>query len=246
MLETLPRTKERPILMSASMVQAFLAGNKTQTRRAFAKKHAFCLEGIKAFYEDGGGNWIGCSSDGPNEAAFVKKAYPNGEGIKCPYGQPGDRLWVRETWSTYPIHLANPKTKGKFWMPFGDKAAYYRASCPDLVNGADKWKPSIFMPREVSRIVLEVVSVRVERLQEISESDAIAEGLTKLTKDGTLFKYGIPDRDGLPGTDNTGWEWQYWCESPIDAYWALWESINGKGSWDENPWVWVVEFKKCQ
>lgn len=102
------------------------------------------------------------------------------------------------------------------------------------------------MPRWASRITLEVTGIRVERLQDISEEDAIAEGLSGITKDGKLIKYGIPDQDGLPGTDNTGWPWRDWQKDPRDAYRRLWESINGRGSWDANPWVWVVEFKRVE
>jgi hypothetical protein len=78
-------------------------------------------------------------------------------------------------------------------------------------------------------------------LQDISEADAKAEGLTSLTKDGHLFKYGIPEADGTPGA--AGWQWQDWCANPIDAYKKLWNSINGADAWEQNPWVWVVEFE---
>lgn len=93
---------------------------------------------------------------------------------------------------------------------------------------------------------IEITDVRVERLQDISEQDAIAEGLSSASKDGQLYKYGIPDIDGLPGTDDHGWEWQDWCADPVKAFNKLWDSINGKHEtkcWDANPWVWVVEFK---
>ena len=99
------------------------------------------------------------------------------------------------------------------------------------------------MPRWASRILLEIADVRVERLQEISENDAKGEGLAAISKDGQIFKYGIPDRDGLPGTDDHGWPWVDWKHSARNAFGRLWESINGAGSWDTNPWVWVVEFR---
>ena len=103
----------------------------------------------------------------------------------------------------------------------------------------------IHMPRWASRITLEVTGIRVERLQEISELDAITEGLTALTKDGgRTIKHGIPDRDGLPGNDNYGWHWSEWEKDSRVAYRKLWESINGPGSWDANPWVWVIEFRR--
>lgn len=103
------------------------------------------------------------------------------------------------------------------------------------------------MPRWASRLALEVTGVRVERVQDISEADAMAEGLKGLTKDGSLVKWGIPDRDGLPGNDDDGWHWKQWESDPRKAYRALWNSINGAKpgrSWEANPWVWVVEFKR--
>jgi len=101
------------------------------------------------------------------------------------------------------------------------------------------------MPRWASRITLEITAVRVERLHDISEADAVAEGLACITKDGDRTrKYGIPDADGMPGTDDHGWPWNEWRSDPREAYRKLWESINGPGSWDLNPWVWVIEFKR--
>lgn len=102
------------------------------------------------------------------------------------------------------------------------------------------------MPRWASRITLEIVAVRVERLNEISEPDAKAEGLKALSKDGTLVKYGIPDRDGLPGNDDYGWHWKEWERDPRQSFRRLWESLNGPGSWDANPWVWVIEFRRVE
>ena len=120
----------------------------------------------------------------------------------CQYGKPGDRLWVRETFCYHD-----------------DLARYlYKA---DGVTGV-KWKPSIFMPRIASRIMLEITGIRVERLQDISEEDAIAEGV-----------------DGENEAAKIGAEWY---EKPKRAYRRLWKSINGTGSWDLNPFVWVIEF----
>ena len=102
------------------------------------------------------------------------------------------------------------------------------------------------MPRWASRITLEITGIRVERLLEISEEDAKAEGLSAITKDGTLIKYGIADRDGLPGNDDHGWHWQEFERDPRNAYHKLWEQINGAGSAVANPWVWVIEFKRVE
>lgn len=148
---------------------------------------------------------------------------------RCPFGHTGNRLWVRETFNGDP-------SRGIGYA--------YRATQPEM-DGCP-WVPSIHMPRSASRITLEITAVRVERLNEISAADAKDEGLTALSKDGTLVKYGIPDRDGLPGNDDLGWHWQKWERDPRCAYRTLWESINGPGSWDMNPWVWVVEFKRVE
>lgn len=194
--------KERPILFSAPMVNSILNGTKTQTRRI---------------------------AKGVGIAPGIGQVLKGSDDIKewsdlCPYGKPGDRLWVRETFC------------------YHDDLAMYLYKADDVT--CCKWKPSIHMPRSASRILLEVKNVRVELLQDISEEDAIDEGLKAITKDGKLIKYGIPDRDGYPGADDFGWNWGDWDKSPVLAYKRLWQSINGKGSWDLNPFVWVIEFKR--
>ena len=182
--------KERPILFSAPMVRALLAGTKTQTRRIIKPQHlAFFNQDAAAMLSD----W--------NERPL-------------PYGQTGDRLWVRETFGHFE--------RNQHFKPGCN--VYYRAdgNCLEL----EPWRPSIHMPRWASRITLEITSVRVERLQDISEADAQAEGVTD---DGSL----VTDLDGK---DRGG---------TIAAYATLWEVINGVGSWDDNPWVWVVSFKRA-
>ena len=176
--------KERPILFSAPMVRAILVGTKTQTRRVVKL-------GPSGRAHFGGRNWHLGDPD-------VIKA--------CPYGQLGDRLWVREAWM--PVeHDSQP--------------VRYRASNPSY---AGKWRPSIHMPRWASRILLEIGSVRVERLLDISEADAEAEGVDFIRR--------------VPDVDET--------MTAVELYEALWESINGPGSWDANPFVWCVEFKRVQ
>ncbi|MHB0973915.1 MAG: ASCH domain-containing protein [Thiobacillus sp.] len=179
--------KERPMLMSAPMVRAILAGTKTQTRRVVKPQPGGLLKLALHLARRGLPIWFCDGWDGT-----------------CPYGQPGDQLWVRETFApmtTGYAYLADP-----VWR--------------DSPSG--RWHPSIHMPRVASRITLEIVSVRVERLQDISESDALAEGVS-------------PDM---------GLCWQSGDDTPRGMYGELWESINGPGSWDANPWVWVVEFKR--
>ena len=190
---------ERPILFSGPMVRAILEGRKTQTRRVVKPQPELQLKSAR---------WMRCADE--QHALFTQH---DGELCgqmastrKCPYGKPGDRLWVRETWAH------------RRWM-LGDASpsptTVYRADGEDL-KGCDRWRPSIHMPRWASRITLEVVGVRVERLQDISEEDAKAEGI----------------------------EWVIGYRSRIPLFSALWERINGPGSWDANPWVWVVEFRR--
>lgn len=195
---------DKPILFSGEMVRAILDGRKTVTRRV-AKQFSgqperWRLEGdMMAF-------------DGGFEYAH----------LRCPYGRPGDLLWVRETWRPF---TANGSV---------DAAVQYKADSaieqvfmtPDYINrfpeSPDKWRPSIHMPRWASRILLEVVSRRLERLQDISEADCIAEG--------------APGGHGvIPG--------YAYAATPLEHYRHIWTEINGQASWDANPWVWVVEFK---
>ncbi len=137
----------------------------------------------------------------------------------CKHGSPGDRLWVRETfcWSGY---ASDPEE------------VLYRADEEYTLEdrGDLPWKPSIFMPRWASRISLEITVVRVERLIDISATDAIAEGARR-TADG-----------GAWHIENE----QHRSADPRDTFASLWESINGAGSWEQNPWVWVIEFKRIQ
>lgn len=214
-------TKERPILFSAPMVRAILDGSKTQTRRIVKD-----LQG--ADYDDfASWNRPATTLDAARKHGrfgFTGRIYENGNigspfSICCPYGQPGDRLWVREACADIGPRLT------------------YRADADDGAHCMVKrWTPSIHMPRWASRILLEIVSVRVERLQDISESDAMAEGIKGRkvwsdTRIGGHMVYGL-------GSDND------WCVTPQQAFWELWESINGEESRGANPWVWVVEFKR--
>jgi len=206
--------KERPILFSSSMVRALLDGRKTQTRRIVKKQ----ISDIHKFQ-----GWIiestdkkrdGCASWGIGDGALVYDLIV----AKCPYGKQGDRLWVRETFKQYNW-IISYKADGNWISDFNDI---------DNFNPHEniKWKPSIHMPRSASRILLEITGVRVERLKDISEEDAMAEGV-----------------DGENEAAKIGAEWY---EKPKRAYRRLWEQINGPGSWDLNPWVWVVEFRTLE
>ena len=191
-------TKERPILFSAPMVRAILAGTKTQTRRVVKGAPEDWSPVQPQVYAPTIVDRHGFEQPGPD--AFGAGDAQGDHWIRCPYGQPGDRLWVRETWAQHGV------------------SAVYRADSGDRPAGAGMWRPSIHMPRWASRITLEVTGVKVERLQGISEADAIAEG--------------IPQSDVSPP------------DMGVFAYRQLWESINGPGSWDANPWVWCVSFKR--
>ncbi|USE78951.1 hypothetical protein NDR89_20150 [Cupriavidus gilardii] len=201
--------KERPILFSGAMVRAIFDGRKTQTRRV-AKEFA-----------------------GRDDLDAILRRFPHQDG--CPYGRPGDRLWVRETWQheNYPLGPYEP-----------DCTVFYRADYlddplgPDLERSVDgirrRWNPSIHMPRTACRLVLEVTGVRVERLQDISYEDAIAEG---------MFDPGTIEST-YPLTGETGEQLGRRLSHPQRSFAILWEELNGPGAWDANPWVWVVEFRR--
>lgn len=209
--------KERPILFSGPMVRAILEGRKTQTRRA--------LKGAALSIADCGA---------PVDLDF------------CPYGQPGDRLWVRETWGVGTrAHHVHGWLDGfeyradELIIDSGDDLPIYPHSNFDFSKYySGKWRPSIHMPRAASRILLEVTDVRVERLREISKTDAMSEGVDY--KDCPLEQTIEDFRHNANRTTMT-------ARLSIDyvaGFQSLWQSINGPESWNENPWVWVVEFKR--
>lgn len=196
-------TKERPILFSGAMVRAILDGRKTQTRRVVKPQPEVSEQGNLM------GEWLAKPLDGlllPRVQDIT---------VHCPYGQPGDRLWVRETWGFNPDF---PGIHGH---------ACYRADPGHDYDGI-KWKPSIHMPRAVCRLKLEITGVRVERLNDCSHADAVAEGIA-------------PELEGWTDYSNPSCQM---CLDPIDSYRSLWDEINGAGAWAANPWVWVVEFKR--
>lgn len=214
---------ERPILFSARMVKALLDGRKTQTRRVVKLLGADCIEERA---------W---------ETHFLQSPWPwspqADEWLACPYGVPGDRLWVRETWA--PLGKNDPSGKRVVYAagPFlwGNSDPKVGVTWPPPKNSCDavrvaRWRPSIHMPRWASRITLEVTGVRVERLCNISEDDALAEG--------ALAARQAAEARGLTTTDDV--------PSARRSFRRLWESINGADSWAANPWVWVVSFKRVE
>lgn len=193
---------ERPILFSAPMVRAILAGTKTQTRRVIKPQPpSNCVRPMA--YE---GTWT-----------WEYMRHGVHLGPDCPYGKPGDTLWVRETWGLMGLGgvAARPTPLFK----------------PGLVFAADsterplRWRSSIHMPRWASRISLRVTSVRVERVQDISEEDAIAEGVEGYDPEAC---------------------WNAGTRSARMVFRDLWVSINGAESWEANPWVWVVGFERVE
>ena len=204
--------------MCGEMVQATLrdVNPKTETRR-IGKIQSRHHVGLGVAYHHHATKGL--------EAVATYDAFP-GKGTarwaicECPYGVPGDRLWVRETFARVHDGLLqhldpDPDNGEEFnngWSTVfradGEPAHWEHYGIP--------WKPSIFLPRQLSRITLEIVKVRVERLQDISDRDALAEGVTRRTEEDTPFR----------------------------AYRDLWKFLNGPGSWDENPWVWVIGFKR--
>jgi hypothetical protein len=193
--------KERPILFSGAMVRALLNGSKTQTRRAVKWPIKSPTHHIS----------VGESDLGP----IVDW---------CPYGQPGDRLWVRESCAFLGERLQKSE---------GVEGYLYRADSNEFDGYGIKWKPSIHMPRAASRLLLEIVAVRCERLQDISEDDAVAEGVSKGFWGVGEWKYPQATSNSTP---------PYSCIARSN-YASLWQEINGPNSWAANPWVWVVTFK---
>jgi len=182
--------KSHPILFKAEMVNAILAGRKTQTRRIITEEQAQAPQ---------------------------------------PYAK-GDRLWVKETWATGPEHDGTKPTD----LPDGCRI-YYRADSHELRKDAGKWRPSIFMQERFSRVHLEVEHCHVECLNEISEEDAVREGIEQVPNCGPLRAFGWKNYDGRHVA---------FFSNPIASYRSLWDSIHGPKSWDENPLVRVITFKR--
>jgi hypothetical protein len=224
--------KQRPILFNGAMVRAILSGQKTQTRRVM--KVQPLLNGH--FWQVYGAGWS-------DNVTSVPAMPGHSLARNCPFGQPGDQLWVREAWMPDAPRdgtWADVEFYGCKDAPLSLIPEHYRTPEHCLFSATWTgtpmvgWTPSIHMPRWASRITLEITGVRVERLKDISEEDARSEGIE--IEPGTAH---WKNYDLTPGN------WRYW-ESPIQSFRTLWESINGAGSWEANPWVWVLEFKRVE
>lgn len=205
--------KQRPIIFNAEMVRAILDGRKTQTRRVVANVR-------------------------PDNCVVLRKPTKAKAGIHthvldavkhdlCPFGKVGDRLWVRECHAFVP-EPAYRRSTGIVQTVNPDdayQASIYRENF-DRCSGGIKWRPSIHMPRWACRILLEIIEVRVELLNNISEADAMAEGMDDGTSEPAI---------------STGW-----FEKPQRAFRRLWEQLYGEDSWASNPWVWVIKFKPLE
>ncbi|CAM7935369.1 Morphogenetic protein [Atlantibacter hermannii] len=213
--------KERGMIFNGEMVRAILDGRKTQTRRIVKLSHERGMKNPVVRGKNGEASYVGCRL-----AAML-----------CPFGQPGDRIWVRETFQgplvsedlfeeyrAYPEKFEKPQYC-EYAADGGTKPEYYDLD-DNLRHG---WRPSIHMPRWASRILLEITGVRVELLNKICEGDAQAEGVAQLR--GGFWKHYQPG-------------WTQHQLSARGSFVTLWKSIYGEESWNSNPWVWVIEFKR--
>ena len=201
---------EHPLLMKGPLVRATLEGRKTQTRRPINPQPSDNIENVK--YDDVADLWLGSNKE--DNALGYSFSWT----ARSPLGRSGDRLWVRETWAQVDKSIAPPDMQTGLLY----QASWRYGHCKP------SWKPSIHMPRWACRLVLPLVSVRVERVQDLTEEDARAEGLRR-TENGWT--------DGTTGYDVT---------SARAAFQELWASIYGQASWDVNPWIWVAEWKAIE
>jgi hypothetical protein len=226
----------RPILFSGAMVRALLDGRKTQTRRVVKAPKGLSNPADFLCVRPGGVNWkdepVGPAvAFGPRDA--VEWAY-------CPYGTIGDRLWVRETWAELALYSLDAEGVQEY-------RTVYRADgeADGLALVGDRWRPSIHMPRWASRITLEITGVRVERVADISEADAVAEGVGAWREEWSekekaeAFLLSATGQLNVADPNTIGRR----------LYRMLWDSINGGTpgcSWVANPWVWALEFRRVE
>ena len=241
--------RERPIIFNADMVRTVLDGRKTQTRRIIqspaknmqARGHE-CIS-----YRAPGDQWYQDYVFSMRDRSGVWQDYKHEQFLaKCPFGAVGDRLWVREAFrvhsrATDVATLVYKASEQQSWTQQTYRVPIEKCNKPAVV---DKWTPSIHMPRWASRITLEITGVRVERLQNISDADACAEGI----------RQGVRRTDDSAGNEHVYCNYLAanlndaceWFERPADSFISLWQSIYGAESWQHSPWVWVIEFKRVE
>jgi hypothetical protein len=218
--------KLRPILFSTPMVMALLAGRKKQTRR-IVKLPKWSTQDWEDFTAIDDYVSIICESSGCEAE------------IDCPYGQPGDVLWVRESLQIFKrpgLYEAYRYADGEVRVWEHERPEYDEGATVKIDWSKVKKTPSIHVPKKYCRLFLQIKSVRVERLQDITEADAIAEGIEQVDT----------DRGGAPIWKNYEGKGIHIWMSPVNSYQSLWEKINGPESWEVNPWVWVVEFERIE
>lgn len=242
-----------PILFNTDMVQAVLDGRKTVTRRVIKPQPGKDMIYKLGYCVDGDKNVVGKFGFGSHECGgnilYVKPSY-----------QPGDILYVRETWNfVYDMDDSDQiiEGTGKYYYAASDTLPF--DTYVDSMGRTHEhipWRPSIHMPKEAARIWLKVTDVRVERLQDIMDEQAEAEGIRGYSKDGNIYKYAVSDDWWIEfhrkhGKLFTGSWWQDMPRTASEAFLYLWNSTLKKSDldrygWDANPWVWVIEFERCE
>lgn len=217
--------KQRPLLMQTDMVQATYKGLKTNTRRTRG------LETVNKAPD----KYKFCRYEERNDHVYALFTGDNIPGphlhIKCPYGKAGDIIWVKETWGKTPdfgyVYKADQTPEGE-----AIRQEYIKAGAKWA-----KWKPSIHMPYAAARLFLRIIDIRVERLQDINQKDAIAEGVRNVSNHHQWYNYLHP-KHATPR--------EMYVHDPIHSFQTLWDSINGPGSFDRNEWIWVITFEKIE
>lgn len=228
------KINERPIVVSSMMVRALLNGRKTQARRVIHPQPANgCYYEINAAQTAALHLAIG-PTDNPNR--YVPPT-PKSKShlLPCPYGRPGDQLWVKESWAINSLDYdIQPPLDGR--PSFQKRTCWYLATEPDVegYGGENPWSPAISMPRWASRLTLEILSVGVQKLRDIGEKDAVEEGAAEVIEQRERFGFPSPNID------------DGWLSPSVEAFAQMWDMNHwGKTGqrWRENPYVWTIRFR---
>lgn len=236
--------KERPIIFSGESVRAILAGRKTQTRRLCKQAVVHGVSAASVHPDGAGTGWISWWPN-PISAKMTRRIYPGAAGFHCPHGSVGDRLWVRE---------------GVTWSPSRYECTYDADGAPCVIDNWC-WKTNrlspIFLPRGAARLHLEITDVRVQRLQDITEDEARAEGVEPwldgpwwscMRKDGSAFDVGVePDEEMRRDLVAVVEKPRRTVDTACGMFARAWDAINGKRApWASNPWVWAITFRRVK